>query len=150
MREERLKWEFTFLWTSCRTILRKKRGKKFMRKHYSLFNPIRLWTTMLMRRHMIVNGHQDNLLDKLIEEKMEKIIADNEANITDGQEYDVKELDDLIIWEKGQSIDPELEKVVKKMKSKISEFNLPNYEKVFKTMSVKDKMGYLTENNRYF
>ncbi|MFS0613496.1 hypothetical protein [Lederbergia ruris] len=99
---------------------------------------------------MIVNGHQDNLLDKLIEEKMEKIIADNEANITDGQEYDVKELDDLIIWEKGQSIDPELEKVVKKMKSKISEFNLPNYEKVFKTMSVKDKMGYLTENNRYF
>jgi ClpP class serine protease len=93
----------------------------------------------------IVSGSFENFLDKCITE-----VGENEGA---REKYDIDDANDLVLWTKGQTLSPGLEKALKQIKKFIEEeviaVNEVDFTK-FHNNSSKYKMRQLIEINKSF
>ena len=77
-------------------------------------------------------------------EMMEKV-----KDETQKQEYDIEDLDDLMLWEPGETIHPGVEKILAKIKDFV-ENSVSEGDMRFDDHSKLDRMRLLMQNNKYF
>ena len=70
-------------------------------------------------------------------------------NESQKQEYDIEDLDGLMLWEPGETIHPKVEKILTKIKDFVED-SVSKHDMIFEDYSKLDRMRLLMQNNRYF
>ncbi|MCK8824104.1 hypothetical protein [Fuchsiella alkaliacetigena] len=78
-----------------------------------------------------------------------ELLAERGEEQSKKQEYDIEEVEELILWEPGQTIWPEIEEFLEKIKETIEEI-VAESEVDFADYSKSEKMRLLMEYNKYF